>query len=226
MTQVTNVTVQFERKRQPAQYETSGAVISFSATVGDQEDHVAVATKLLGDAKTIVLQELGLVAVGTSASASVIAGNNAAKADTGEAAATGGKKSTKKTKDAPAAAEQRQISTGEERVGPNANDIPGEGEPAPKSTAKPSTGSADIPDDPAPAKPNGKAKDAPALSAADIQARVAGLVKEKKLDVPTVKGISREFGHERIADIPVDKLPEYVKKIDDAVAKFQGTADI
>src|SRR6266550_3422428 len=73
MTQVTNVKVVFDRKRQPAQYESSGASVEFSAIIGDKEDHVEVARTLLGDAKTLVLQELGLVAVGTSASAPVIA---------------------------------------------------------------------------------------------------------------------------------------------------------
>jgi len=69
--QVTNVTVGYDRKRQPAQYESAGAKVEFSAvlsaTVGDTEDHVAVAKKLLGEARVIVLTEIGLMKATTAA---------------------------------------------------------------------------------------------------------------------------------------------------------------
>lgn len=70
---VTNILVEYERKRQPAQYESAGARVQFAhvieAVMGDGDDHVALATKLLGEAKTIVLTELALVAAGQNASA-------------------------------------------------------------------------------------------------------------------------------------------------------------
>lgn len=75
--QVTNIRVSYSRKRQPAQYESSGADVEFvavlDATLGDSQDHKAAAIALLGDAKTIVLTELGLVAAGKSASAHALA---------------------------------------------------------------------------------------------------------------------------------------------------------
>src|SRR6266550_3943652 len=73
MVQVTNVTVFYGRSRQPAKYESAEAKIEFTASlsdgVGPNADHIAAAQKLLGEAKTIVLTELNLVAVGESASA-------------------------------------------------------------------------------------------------------------------------------------------------------------
>jgi outer membrane biosynthesis protein TonB len=66
--QVTNVTVGYDRKRQPANYESAGAKVEFSAvlsaSVGDTEDHLAVAAQLLHEAKTIVLVEIGLLKPG------------------------------------------------------------------------------------------------------------------------------------------------------------------
>lgn len=207
MTQVTNVKVVFDRKRQPAQYESSGASVEFSAIVGDKEDHVEVARTLLGDAKTLVLQELGLVAVGTSASAPVIAAAAAA-----EGKPAGGKKA-KAAKDAPAA-DTRQISTGEARVSPADEDPTAGGAPTTTAAAS-NAGSADLPEEGVTAKPSGKP--GVTLSNAEVQAAVTTLIKDKKIDVKTVKDLSRGYGVERIADIPADKLAEYKGKIDAAV---------
>lgn len=219
--QVTNITVGYDRKRQPAQYESAGARVEFSAslsaTVGDNEDHIQVATKLLGDAKTIVLTELGIVRAGESASAVVRAETAPAEAT---AAAPAKPAKPAKVKPVPA---PPPGGPGENRVGPEDND-PTAG-PSPTATAPQAAGSADLPDEP---KPNGKAQ-APvtvALAPAEVQAQVAGLIKEKKIDVATVKKISREFGVERIADIAVAKLIAYKAAIDTAVAAFQGVADI
>ncbi|SRR6266550_4200882 len=223
MVQVTNVTVFYGRSRQPAKYESAEAKIEFTASlsdgVGPNADHIAAAQKLLGEAKTIVLTELNLVAVGESASAVVRAATEAAPAQV-EAAAPAKPAKPAKVKPVPA---PPPGGPGENRVGPEDND-PTAG-PSPTAAAPQSAGSADLPDEP---KPNGKAQ-APvtvALAPAEVQAQVAGLIKEKKIDVATVKKISREFGVERIADIAIAKLVSYKTAIDAAVASFQGVADI
>jgi hypothetical protein len=228
--QVTNVEVCYDRKRQPAQYESAGASVRFTAsigaTVGQDEDHVEVAKRLLADAKTLVLTELGVVPAGTSASAHDRA--PAASAAGAEAAPAGGKgkKGKKGEADAAPAGETRQISTGESRVGPE--DAPDGG--APSTAAQAGAGNPDIPEDPKPAAVATTAAAKPqalALTAAEVQAQVAGYIKEKKIDVATVKETSRKYGVERIADLPAEKLAAYKGDIDAAVKKFStGGPDI
>lgn len=71
---VTSIRAGYERKRRPADFESAGATLEFSAqrdvTLGDGEDHVEAAKKLLAEAKTIVLTEIGIIKPGTTASAS------------------------------------------------------------------------------------------------------------------------------------------------------------
>lgn len=217
MTQVTNVTVKYGRERQPAKYESAEAMIEFSATLSDGvnpgEDHVKAAQRLLGEAKTLVLTELGLVQFGESASAPVIAAAAAAEGTGTTAAAK--KAAAKAAKNAPAA-ETRQISTGEARVSPDDDDPTAGGKAVTTTTAAASNaGSADLPDEGVTAKPSGKP--GVTLSNAEVQAAVTTLIKDKRIDVKTVKDLSRGYGVERIADIPADKLAEYKGKIDAAV---------
>lgn len=205
MGQVTNVRVQYDRKRQPAQYESAGASVEFFATVGEGEDHKAVAATLIGEAKTIVLTELGVVKPGEDASAAA----QTAKAETAKPTKAAAKKAAP-PQDTP-------------RVG-SEDDPTDHGQPAKANGAAAPKGSVDIPEDP-PAKTVAAAA-APGLTAGEIQSFVAGNIKEKKIDVKTVKEISRKFGVERIADLKEGQLVAYKGDIDTALASFQGTADI
>lgn len=206
MSQVTNVRVQYDRKRQPAQYESAGASVEFFATVGDGEDHKTVATKLIGDAKTVVLTELGIVKPGDDASAA------AQVAKTAET--TTGKATKAKAAKAPP--------NDEPRVG-SEDDPTDHGQPAKANGAAKPAANSDIPEDPPAAK---VAAAAPKLTAGEIQSFVASNIKEKKIDVATVKDISRGFGVERIADLKDAQLADYRAKIDAALAKFAGAESI
>jgi hypothetical protein len=230
--QVTNITVGYDRKRQPAQYESAGARVEFSAslsaTVSDTEDHVAIAVKLLGEAKTIVLTELGIVKAGESASAMT--------RNSSEPATSAPALKTEPVMKAGAAAATRAAAktTKAAEPKPAANDIPGNDSGSAAPTTVQTTASADaadIPDEPATA--TGAQSSAAAetvtagLTAEDVHALVHGFLKDGKIDKPTVKKISREkFGVERIADIKPERLPEYKAALEAAVAAFTGAADI
>lgn len=210
--QVTNVRVSFDRKRQPAQYESSGASVEFTAIIGDGEDHNGIAAKLLGEAKTLVLQELAIVAPGVNASVTAQAANT----ETAKAAKPG-----KAKKDAPV--ETRQISTGNERVDPAqaVSDIPdGSGAPAQVVQQTAAASSVDIPGD-TPAQATKVVAGAPTgPTAEELHAYITGLVQTKKIDSATVKATSRQFGAEKIAQIAPDKLGDYKAAIDAAVANL------
>jgi len=221
--QVTNITVGYDRKRQPAQYESAGARVEFSAvieaTVSAEQDHVAVATALLAEAKTIVLTELGIVAAGQSASA------YAAKSDAPAAAVVTTEKAPKKKKEAAAAPAATPAPT---PAASTAGDIP-TSDPAP--TAKPAetslgrtlpaaTASAgDIPvDDTPPA--NGTPKPATAaqvtqagadeLTAAGVQKYITTALVAKKFLPNVILGkLKNEYKVDRVYDLPAEKLAEF-----------------
>lgn len=212
---VTNIVVQFERKRQPAQYETSGGFVQFSGVIeeGSDENHVDVAARLLGDAKTLILTELGLVQPGQSASATTVA----APANSTIAVAT--EKATKGKGKAKAEPERQISANPENRVGPE--DLPGG---AQVTTAAPAV-NVDIPEGPAVATPT-KAPAVTGPTAKELTAWVGDLVKAGKIDSPTVKAISHSYGAEKIADIDPSKLAEYKTKVEAAVAKFAAASDL
>jgi hypothetical protein len=223
--QVTNVTVFYGRSRQPAKYESADAKIEFSASISEgvnpDQDHIVAATKLLGEAKTIVLTELGLVEVGQSASAVVIAEQNASGTSAAKPATT-----RKKKDDAPATGQA--ISTGEARIDPAqaALGIPDGSAPVVAAVNDIDGGSK------APAKPAAPPQVATAAQATgaptaeELTAYVSALVREKKLDSPTVKAISRSFGAEKIAQIDPAKLGQYKAEIDAKVKEFAAASDI
>lgn len=165
--QVTNVRVVYTRKRQPAQFESSGAEIEFTAIIGDDGNHVEAAKALLADAKTLVLTELGIVKAGESASAHARSapqpepqtGEAGQKGDTGTPPATAGEKHTNKRgggkkKDEPAAQQQPQPET----PAPSAAGIPGDNQ---TETALGRSIPASAPGNAAAEKPNGSAADIP-----------------------------------------------------------------
>lgn len=228
MPQVTNITVSYERKRQPAQYESAGARVEWSAVLGDNEDPMAATQALLGDVKTAVLIEVGIVKAGESGSA--VARNSSEPATPAakvEPVTKAPAKTTAKTTKAPEPKPEPAPAA--------SNDIPGDdsgpSDPAPAKQTAASAGVADIPDEPVAATGAQSAKAADAvtdtITAEDIHALVHSFLKDGKIDKPTVKKISREkFGVERIADIAPDKLPEYKAALEAAVAAFTGAADI
>lgn len=233
--QVTNIEVTFKRTRQPAQYETSGAEVKWSVALDDGEDAVKATESAIGQVKSIVLAELGLVAPGTNAAASNIKPQAPAapatpaaapKAETGTAAAPK-KTEAKKAADKPAPAPAPSTS---------ASDIPGEDPPtsngvrtdAPLSAEKVSA--ADIPGE----EPSTTATTAQTAAAGDVtvtleevNALAHAYRKEGKIDTATIKSISREkFGVERISDLKPEQLAGYKDALDAAVKNFAGAAAI
>lgn len=250
MAQITNVTVQYDRKRQPAQYESAGASVSFSAVLADDEDPVAASAELLGQAKTLVLTELGIVKAGTNASAAAQKPAQAATKPAQEAqseapaeaapaagkaqeAAEKPKTAAQKKKEAAAAkkaAEEaakaeptgRQISDSpEDRKAPD-DDIPGEGEP---TAATGGDGPDDLPEEDAPAEVQGTTA-APKPTTKEIHAFITQQIKDRKLDAPSVKEISRKFGVERIGDLKDDQLVPYLKAVKAKMGELAGNDDL
>jgi membrane protein involved in colicin uptake len=225
--QVTNIEVGYDRKRQPAQYESAGATVKFtaslSATVGDNEDHIAVATKLLGDAKTIVLVELGIVKAGESASATVKAAAETTAKAAGETAKTPTAAEKKAAKAAAEAAAKtgtgQAISTGGERTAPD-DDIPGEGAPA---SSKGGETPADLPDD-VPADKKTAATGQPAVSHEELHTFIAGEIRAKRLDHATVKAVSasKEFGVAKIAELKPEQVGPYLEALKAKIKELAG----
>lgn len=244
MSQVTNITVGYDRKRQPAQYESSGARVEFaailSATVGDNEDHVAIATKLLGEAKTIVLVELGLVKAGENASAVVVSAGKSDTVATGTAA--GSKEAEKAAKAAAKAAKEaakapvttgtddaatRQITQNPENrtdpANPPAEVFPGEG---PSTPATGTAANTDLPAEEVVATGAKAASATPTLTHTEMHAFIAGKIKDKKLDHPTVKATSAKYNVARIQDLKPEQLGPYKASIEEAMSKLGGNGDI
>lgn len=200
---VTNITVGYDRKRQPAQYESAGASVSFSAAVETGGDHVAVARKLLGEAKTLVLTELGVVKAGESASVHerAPAAPETPPADGPKAPAT----RTRKAKDdAPA-------------VPAKPSDIPDDATP-PAAPATPPAAPAkvaanDIPDSgpktPAAPKPSG-------ITATEMQNFIAAEIKGQRLLPATVRDLmaSDTFKVTRLGELTEPKLVEFKAALD------------
>lgn len=243
---ITNITVGYDRKRQPAQFESAGSSVHFTLSEDDapgagallfdakgETDYVSVARMMLGSAKTLVLQELGVVPVGQSASAherpKTEEGNgNGTGTGTAAPAQTAAEKKkaaaeAKKKADAEAAAKNPPATQ-------SGSDIPGE--PGEKTSGKPpvhiSTASVndDIPgeDTTKPqevAKPTGNA-----LTHAELLAYISGKIAEKKLDSASVKALTATYKAPRIADIPVEKLPEYKTKLDAKIAELNPGDDL
>lgn len=227
---VTNITVQYDRKRQPAQYESAGAKVEFSAvieaTVGADQDHVAFARQLLGEAKTLVLTELGIVAAGTSASAHAPKPETPAPKVEGEVVP---KKLTKKELEAKAAADAALLVKGTEAA---AGDIPTEDgtkaqtalgrTPPPQPVKEAAAG--DIPVDEVPAggaktalvqaTASQAAAGAGELTAAAVQKFITASLVAKKFLPNVVLGILKDtYKVDRVYDIPADKLQEFYDRI-------------
>ena len=230
---VTNILVRFERKRQPQQYESSGAVVELTGIIeeGSNENHIDVASKLLGDAKTLVLTELGLVAAGQSASAHVIAAANAAPATPGTPAVADKEAEKAAAKIAKAAAKAAEKANkapppggpGEDRIGPEDVDALGGGAPV-ATGASVVNSNIDMGESVQQAKPvvaNGVGGQ---LVATEILAYVGSLVKEGKLKAPDVKALTQKFGKERITELDAAKLPEYKKALDALIASSLAEA--
>lgn len=224
--QVTNVTVGYDRKRQPAQYESAGASVSFSATasatVGDNEDYVEIARKLLGDAKTLVLVELGIVAAGQSASAHVVAAAAPKTEGAAPAKETAAQKRVRLAAEAAAANPPASDIPGETAApaATGASDIPGEGAPA---ASKPALVNNDIPEG---SKPTAVVKDTTGkFTAADVHAAVSKAITDKKVDREQVKALTAKFGKARIQEIEEARLGEYMAELKKLTGETSGVAD-
>src|ERR1051326_2256167 len=109
--QLRTITARYGRKRQPAQYESAEAMIEFTLSVDEDGQignldiaHQNIGETLLGQAKTLVLRELGVVKPDESASVA----NRKTDSSTSSAAAgapasesSGGRKRAKKGDSAP-----------------------------------------------------------------------------------------------------------------------------
>ena len=228
---VTNILVRFERKRQPQQYESSGAVVELTGIIeeGSNENHIDVASKLLGDAKTLVLTELGLVAAGQSASAHVIAAAKDTPATPGTPAVADKEAEKAAAKIAKAAAKAAAKAPppggpGENRIGPEDVDSLGGGTPVTGTQTGAVNSNIDMGEPVQQAKPivaNGVGGQ---LVATEILAYVGSLVKEGKLKAPDVKALTQKFGKERITELDAAKLPEYKKALDALIASSLAEA--
>jgi len=231
---VTNILVRFERKRQPQQYESSGAVVELTGIIeeGSNENHIDVASKLLGDAKTLVLTELGLVAAGQSASAHVIAAANAAPATPGTPAVADKEAEKAAAKIAKAAAKAAEKAAkapppggpGENRIGPEDVDSLGGGTTVTGAQTQAVNSNIDMGESAPVTKPAANGAGGPQLVATEILAYVGSLVKEGKLKAPEVKALTQKFGKERITELDAAKLPEYKKALDALIAASLVTA--
>lgn len=235
---VTNVTVRYDRSRQPAKYESAEAMVEFTATleatVSTDDDYHATAVALLGEAKTIVLTELGLVAAGSSASAHAAlpaaaapAATPAAPADKPAAAATGTRRKTDKV--APAAPATAVAAAPAKPAEAAVGDIPVEPAAKPAETALgralPEAKAAAIGDIPVEAGP---AKTAP-VAASPAQVTHAGgdeltpgavqkyitskLVAKAFLPNVVLGVLKNDYKVDRVFDLPADKLAEFYAKI-------------
>lgn len=224
------ITARFGRKRQPVQFENAEAVLELSfaveedGSIGDISiEHIGMAEKLLGTVKTLVLRELNIVPADGNASVALAAQAAAPAAE---------KKQTRKAakdKDAePGSVVEAKpnISTGEPRIDSAQTALVevGSGAAPVQATA---VSTVDIPAGGAPVQATVVPPGAPTgPTAEELTKWVGELVKAGKIDSPTVKGISRKFGAEKIALIAVDKLTEYKAEVEEAVKRFSSASDI
>lgn len=239
---VTNVTVRYDRSRQPAKYESAEAMVEFTATleatVSTDDDYHATAVALLGEAKTIVLTELGLVAAGSSASAHAALPAAAAAAatpavpaaDTSKpaAAATGTRRKTDKV--APAAPATAVAAAPAKPAEAAVGDIPVEPAAKPAETAlgralpeaKAAAAIGDIPVEAGPAKTAPVAA-SPAqvthaggdeLTPGAVQKYITSKLVAKAFLPNVVLGVLKnDYKVDRVFDLPADKLAEFYAKI-------------
>ncbi len=234
MAQVKQIVARFGRKKQPVQYESAEAMLELTISANDDGvlgeisvEQIGLGEKLLGLVKTLVLRELGVVKPGENASASTyVTGLKEELAVTGTAPAPATAETTRRTR-GPNKSKDAAVNVpapppggpGENRISPD--DLPEETAPSVKTTAKPAAKNDDLPEEPAtPAKVVAAATVVPAgLTTADLKTWVVGLLRDKKISKDKVKDISREFGHERMDDVPVTKLAEYKTKVEAAMAE-------
>lgn len=221
---ISTISVEFGRSRQPQPYETATAKVSFTAVFpeDDASDYVLNAQKLLGQCKTLVLQELNLVAAGQSASVADLkpqgtstpaaAASTPVVAETAKAETAAQKKAREKKEAADAAAAAKPAA--------DENDIPGE--EADKGKHKPVITTASVADIPDGGTPPKAADTTGKLAHHEVHAYIGKLVQEKKIDTASVKAITATFNKPRIADLAEADLPAYVKAVDAKVLELEG----
>lgn len=236
------VTVRYGRKRQPVQYESSEAMIEFTLSVDDDGEvgelgilHLNMSQVLLGQAKTLVLTEIGLVKAGDNASAHAIAAAAPKPAEIApvvlapaQAAETVAKKPTAAEKKAAKEAEEKAkpaaAVTVEAKVVPDPTDPFADeskptsslGRPLPVAKAAPEPG--DIPVEETPVIPAATmqqtAATADALNAAGVQKYITQCLVKKKFLPQAILGVLKsEYKCDRVHDIPADKLPILYAKV-------------
>lgn len=183
---VTNITAGYDRKRQPAQYESAGASLSFSASrdisLGDGDDYLEVGQRLLAEAKKIVLTEIGIIKPdgGTSTPAPGTPKPDAKPVVAENATATSAKVA-EKTEDKATAKKDAKAKADKDK--PKSSDISGDDKPV--VAAKPSS---DIPGDEAPAKTAEPAKAAASSDIpSDVRAPASGTAPTGSLDAASVQ---------------------------------------
>ena len=233
---INNVSVRYTRTRQPAKYEEAGGMVEFSAVLEEgveaDADYLGVAKRLYGEAKTIVLAELALVAPGASASVHTAGPVVTDPPSTAKTPAPPPKKPTKAEKEAAAAAAAAaaaqtagEIPTGDAKPAATAavGDIPtGEtslGRQLPAAQTAPAATAAvgDIPTDgatstaPKPATPaQVVASGGEALTASAVQKYITTQLVAKKFLPNVILGkLKSDYKVDRVQDLPADKLAEF-----------------
>lgn len=219
---VTNVSVSYGRERQPAKYESSEARVGFDASLSDNENYVTVAKQLLGDAKTLVLTEVGIIGAGENASAFARTAEgttvNVTNQVTGQQTPSEGEKTeTGRKARTPAAAKDKAT---DQKPVVGDDDGTGLGPTAPAKTAV----VAEAPK--APAKTDdgtgmpGKAAVAAAvagkeLTSGDVQGHITDLVAKKQILPVAVKTLlTTKFQVSRLVDLKPEQLQAFKDAID------------
>lgn len=149
--QLRQITARYGRKRQPAQYESAEAMIEFTLSVDEDGQigtldiaHTNMGAVLLGQAKTLVLTELGVVNAPLPTSAKTLSVGDGNPGQTGAAVVVQPEPAAESTPPAPAKARRSKKETPEQQSQSSSDPIPQAHPPAPVASAVP-TAAAGIP---------------------------------------------------------------------------------
>lgn len=238
--------VTYTREKQPKDYEKAAPAIELSAAIDDGEDHLSAAHLLMQDATQVVYAALGMdipeqvlaklqagqTPEGVEVEASIPAGAVATAGGTVVQLPPGKRKPGRPPKNKTpetAAAAPTQTNAVASDAPPISDfprkdvpDVPDETQVTTKTTASqaaPAAATADVPSEAAvqAATPATPAVTTAGMTAADLQSYITKMVQTKKITVQSVKDILAKNNAARTSEIPVEKLADVKKQIDDAI---------
>lgn len=187
---VHTVTVSFERSRQPRDYETARAQVSYTASLDEGEDHEKATATLIDGARGVVYERLGLKVPASTETQTT----EKPKADTEEKPA---KKAAPKKSPKAKKAEEKPAEPEEDKSEASGDD---------KSKASDDETLPGFEDDGA-----GDSAEDP-ITDAELQRAASGAAK--RVGAEKVKELIREFGVARSAEIPAEKRTAFVDRLD------------